>query len=118
MSRQKKTQSRGARIFWCVFRRFFLVLFTVILVAAAAAAVLLIRPLREWLFGLQQIKEGQKCLLRSDMLRTYYRHRDDGEIRQYEYENFLTTYKAYKALGGNSFIEHIFEDVTNWKVIP
>ena len=41
MSKQKKTQSRGVRIFWCVFRRFFLVLFTVILVAAAAAAVLL-----------------------------------------------------------------------------
>ena len=41
MSRKKKTQSRGAQIFWCVVRRFFLVLFTVVLVAVAAAAVLL-----------------------------------------------------------------------------
>ena len=86
--------------------------------AISTAAVLLIRPLREWLFGMQLIKEGQKCLLRADMLRTYYRHCDEATIRQYELENFLTTYKAYKALGGNSFIEHIFDEVTSWKVIP
>lgn len=84
--------------------------------AILALAVLLIRPLRKWVFGMKQIEDGQKCLLRSDMLRTYYKHRDEGEIRQYEYENFLTTYKAYKALGGNSFIEHIYEEVTEWKV--
>jgi hypothetical protein len=52
------------------------------------------------------------------MLRTYYKHRDEGEIRQYEYENFLTTYKAYRALGGNSFIEHVYEEVREWSVLP
>ena len=56
-------------------------------------------------------------MLRADMLRTYYRHRDEAKIRQYEYENFLTTYDAYKALGGNSFIEHIYDEVTDWEVI-
>lgn len=84
--------------------------------AIFALAVLFIKPLRKWVFGMKQIEEGQKCLLRADMLRTYYKHRDDGEIRQYEYENFLTTYAAYKALGGNSFIEHIHDEVTEWKV--
>jgi len=39
--RRKKQPSRGARIFWCIFRRFFLVLFTVIAVVLAGAAVLL-----------------------------------------------------------------------------
>ena len=61
--------------------------------------------------------EGQKCQLRADMLRTYYRHKDDGKIRQYEYENFIHSYKAYKALGGNSFIEHINGEVRDWEVI-
>lgn len=85
--------------------------------AVIALAVLLVKPLRKWVFGLRQIEEGQKCLLRSDMLRTYYRHRDATEIRQYEYENFLTTYKAYRALGGNSFIEHIYKEVTEWDIL-
>lgn len=81
-----------------------------------ALLVLLIKPLREKALGIKQMKEGQKCLLRSDMLRTYYRHKESCEIRQYEYENFLTTYTAYKALGGNSFIERIYEEVIHWKV--
>ena len=85
--------------------------------AITALAVLFIKPLRERVLGMRKVIEGQKCLLRADMLRTYYKHRDDGEIRQYEYENFLTTYEAYKALGGNSFIEHIFEEVKHWEVI-
>ncbi len=38
---RKKRPSRAKRIFWCVFRRFFLVLFTVIVVAVAGAAILL-----------------------------------------------------------------------------
>ena len=85
--------------------------------AIAALSVLLIKPLREQLLGIKQMKEGQKCLLRSDMLRTYYRHKDDEKIRQYEYENFLVTHGAYKALGGNSFIDHIYEEVKQWEVI-
>lgn len=66
---------------------------------------------------LSVITDGQKCQLRADMLHTYYRHRDTETIRQYEYENFILAYDAYKALGGNSFIEHINDEVRSWKVI-
>lgn len=62
------------------------------------------------------VAEGQKCQLRSDMLRTYYKHKDDGKIRQYELENFLLLYEAYKAMNGNSFIEKIHDEVIEWKV--
>ncbi|MBR2472813.1 MAG: hypothetical protein IKB44_02540 [Clostridia bacterium] len=82
----------------------------------AALAVLFIKPLRERVLGMKKVMDGQKCLLRADMLRTYYKHKDSEKIRQYEYENFLTTYDAYKALGGNSFIEHIYSEVTEWEV--
>lgn len=85
--------------------------------AVAAAALLLIRPLRDKVLGTQHIKEGQKCLLRSDMLRTYYRHKEEETIRQYEYESFELEYQAYKALGGNSFIEKIHAEVKTWEVI-
>jgi hypothetical protein len=82
-----------------------------------AAAALIIRPIRERVLGMKQIHDGQKCLLRSDMLRTYYRHRDSREIRQYEYENFILEYDAYRALNGNSFMEKIHDDVQTWKIL-
>ena len=50
---------------------------------------------------------GMRCLLRSEMLRTYYHNKESEKIRQYEYENFIFLYKAYKALKGNSFIDKI-----------
>ena len=60
---------------------------------------------------------GMKCLLRSEMLRTYYHNKERGKIRQYELENFVFLYKAYKALKGNSFIDKIYEEVMEWEVI-
>lgn len=61
--------------------------------------------------------EGIKCLLRSEMLQIYYRHKESGTLRQYELENFVMLYEAYKALGGNSFIDKIYEEVMQFKVI-
>lgn len=60
--------------------------------------------------------QGIKCLLRSEMLNTYYRHKDSETIRQYELENFILLYKAYKALKGNSFIDKINNEVMSWEV--
>lgn len=64
-----------------------------------------------------RLVNAAKCQLRSEMLRTYYRHRELGVIRQYEYENFVLLYKAYKALKGNSFIDKIYEEVHEWEII-
>lgn len=69
-------------------------------------------PVIVWI---RKIKDGQKCMLRSEMLRTYY-HNKDGKIRQYEYENFVLLYESYKALGGNSFIDKIYNEVKTWEV--
>lgn len=86
--------------------------------AILALSVMLVKPLRNRFFDFTSIREGQKCLLRSDMLRTYYKHLEDEKIRQHEYENFMYDYAAYKALGGNSFIEHVKKEVDSWSVIP
>ena len=83
----------------------------------AACICLIAKPIRNKVLGLDDIKEGQKCLLRSEMLRIYYHHRESGKIRQYEYENFIYLYEAYKALGGNSFIDHIYKEVQEWEVV-
>ena len=65
----------------------------------------------------KKIANGTKCQLRSEMLRTYYHNRESEKIRQFEYENFVMLYEAYKALRGNSFIDKIYEEVHSWEVI-
>ena len=64
-----------------------------------------------------KIINAQRCQLRSEMLRIYYRHQQTGVIRQYEYENFVMLYQAYKALKGNSFIDKIYKEVQSWTVV-
>ena len=68
--------------------------------------------------SLRKVSEGTKCQLRSEMLKIYYKHLGEGKIRQYEFENFVMLYEAYKALKGNSFIDKIYEEVRSWEIIP
>jgi hypothetical protein len=65
----------------------------------------------------RKISNGTKCQLRSEMLRIYYHHHEKGVIRQYEYENFVFLYEAYKALNGNSFIDKIYSEVKTWEIV-
>ena len=81
--------------------------------ALAAAAAVVARVAH----GIGCIAEGIRCQLRTEMLRTYYRHKDDKCIRQYEMENFEHNYAAYTALGGNSFIGNVHEEVCTWEVV-
>ena len=87
------------------------------LFALVNLCILLIKPIRERVLGTKDIREGQRCLLRASMLSTYYRNRDTDQIRQHEKENFIYEYKAYKALGGNSFIDDIYEEIRHWEVV-
>lgn len=75
---------------------------------------LIIIPLTIAIFNL--IK-GMRCQLRSDMLHIYYQYKDGRKIRQYELENFVFLYKAYKVLRGNSFIDKIYKEVMTWEVV-
>lgn len=77
------------------------------------ALIGVIAPIIVWV---RKVAEGTKCQLRSEMLRTYYHNKDDKKIRQYEYENFVFLYEAYKALKGNSFIDKIYEEVQSWEI--
>lgn len=66
---------------------------------------------------IRKIIDGQKCQLRSEMLQIYYHNKDAKKIRQYEMENFVLLYEAYKALKGNSFIDTIYGEVKKWEII-
>lgn len=93
----------------------------------AAAVTLLIKPIRVRVLGIKKLQdeqdkkmdaltEGVKCLLRTAMLSIYYAHNETGQITQYEFENFVFLYQAYKTLGGNSFIDRIMDEVKTWEV--
>lgn len=67
--------------------------------------------------SVRKIASGTRCQLRSEMLRIYYHNREKRTIRQYEYENFVMLYEAYKALKGNSFIDRIYAEVQEWDIV-
>lgn len=83
-------------------------------ITALSGAAVIIWKVRKWVIN---IIEGMKCQLRSEMLRTYYKNKDRKTIRQFELENFTMSYAAYKALGGNSFIEEVHNDVLKWEIV-
>lgn len=81
------------------------------------ALLVIIKPFRDRLFGTKQYKDGMRCLLRGEMLHIYYRNKETGKIRQYEFEDFVFCYNAYKSLNGNSFIDKIYNEIKEMEVI-
>lgn len=67
--------------------------------------------------SVHKIGNGTRCQLRSEMLRIYYHCHEKGVIRQYEYENFVMLYEAYKALKGNSFVDKIYKEIQDLEII-
>lgn len=79
--------------------------------------VIIVTAIVPIIMSLSKVSNGTRCQLRSEMLRIYYKNVDTKTIRQYELENFIMLYEAYKALKGNSFVDKIYEDVKEWKVV-
>ena len=67
--------------------------------------------------GTAALREGQKSLLRTEIVRIYYRHHDDRKLREFEYKNMEECYKAYKSLKGNSFVDRIHAEMQEWDII-
>ena len=86
----------------------------VMIVGEIITFVSAVAPLFVWI---KKVSDGTKCQLRSEMLRIYYHHQENRIIRQYEYENFVYLYEAYKALKGNSFIDKIYKEIQGWEII-
>ena len=79
--------------------------------------VALISAIAPVIVSIKKISNGTKCQLRNDMLHIYYSNHETKIIRQYEYENFVMLYEAYKALKGNSFIDKIYSEVKTWEIV-
>lgn len=87
------------------------------IIALIGELIALITAITPLIVANRKISNGTKCQLRSEMLRIYYHNHDTKKIRQYEYENFVFLYEAYKALKGNSFIDKIYKEVKTWDIV-
>lgn len=88
----------------------------VTILALVGEILALVGALTPVIISIVKISKGTRCQLRSEMLRIYYHHNETKQIRQYEYENFVMLYEAYKALKGNSFIDKIYAEVKTWEI--
>lgn len=99
------------------------------LAAATTFIVFFITPVRHWFLGVKERKaeqaendatekESVKCLLRSEIVRIYYANRGRQALHAFEYQNVAMLYHAYKEMGGNSFVDRIWEEIQGWEIIP
>lgn len=63
------------------------------------------------------MKEATKCSLRNDILEIYDRCKDKKQITKYQLESIEYSYKQYKALKGNSFVDRIYKEVQTFEII-
>jgi hypothetical protein len=61
--------------------------------------------------------EATKCSLRNDILSIYDRCKDTKKITKYQLESIEYSYKQYKALKGNSFVDAIYKKVHEFELI-
>lgn len=65
----------------------------------------------------KNLTEATRCMLRSQILEIYFEHKGEKTITQLGFENAEYLYKAYKALGGNSFVDKVFTDIKGWDIV-
>lgn len=60
--------------------------------------------------------EAIKCNLRNDILAIYDNCKTDKKISKYELQAIEFSYKSYKELDGNSFVDDIHEIIKNFEI--
>lgn len=63
----------------------------------------------------EQNDETQKCILRHSILDIYETHKKDKKLPPYVREDLHYLYERYSKLHGNSFVQSIYEEMSDWK---
>lgn len=61
--------------------------------------------------------EATKCTLRNDILAIYDKCKENHKITKYQLQAILYSYKIYKRLKGNSFVDEIVEIIKHYEII-
>ena len=88
-----------------------------IVVAIIPYITILIKPIREKLFGYKLMRDALMALLSNSMTNMYYAEYHSRTLKRHQYELFMDLYAAYKAFGGNHFIDKIHEEIEHdWTI--
>ena len=62
-------------------------------------------------------KEAMKCMLRDSITHIYYKRSTECEIPIYELEDLVHLYESYTSLGGNSYVQKLYQQMTEeWTI--
>ena len=61
--------------------------------------------------------ETQRNSCRNLITDMYYKYGKYGEMPRYKHELLIKTYTNYKSMGGNSFIDELYEEMKDIKVV-
>ena len=56
-------------------------------------------------------------LLQNQLTNTFYVYNEIGEITDYVLRNWINSFKIYKQLGGNDYVDTLKEKMMTWKVV-
>lgn len=65
----------------------------------------------------KSIQRGTKCSLRNDIVEIYEQCKPKKEITKYQLETVYLSFKEYKKLKGNSFVEKLVKEIEKFKII-
>lgn len=57
-----------------------------------------------------------QSLLRSEMVKVYYKYQKEKKLPYYTKVAWYEDYEAYTKLGGNSFIQNLKKEIDDWEV--
>lgn len=57
------------------------------------------------------LEDGTRALLRAEIIRSYDKYTDRGWIPLYAREALEKAYEAYRNLGGNGAVKHLYEEL-------
>ena len=57
-------------------------------------------------------------LMRNEITNIYYENVAAKSLKSYEKENLNALYEAYKAMGGNSYVQALEKEMNTWQVVP
>ena len=79
--------------------------------------VLITSLLVPFLIFIYAMVQATKCSLRNDILSIYDQCKYKKQITHYQLQAIMYSYKIYKLLRGNSFIEEIIKKVKDFELI-
>ena len=84
----------------------------VVIVAFLGSVIAILRKLKT-------IADASRCQLRSDITGIYYKHVDEAQptLREYERKNLDDLYDGYHTLKGNHFVDDLYRQMREWRVV-